>query len=652
MHLRYSFGPRSSSRSSLARRLRLGGAAALLLASSCSLVYDLSPDQCSKNTECAKFGPSYTCDEGVCVNHAPNTGGAAGTGGRASGGSGNRGGGGSGGTSEGGGTQETGGGESTGGTSEESGGSTSSGGSSTETGGTSPTGSGGSGNAPECTTHDDCFRLHDDTEPWGCIEGECKELTDDKNCPVLLPKADLSYDALRLWDAVIVGAFTAIDATSQTSYGIQNMDLAFSQINGQSGLPSGGGKHRRVVAVVCKNNLSQAEILKATDHLIGELKVPGILAGVTPDNQQLIFEQRAHAADTFMMVMDKTDDSIVDLDDDGLIYHMLAGPRDLAKTYQPLIDMTITHLQHLGRLGPGPDYEDARIALVRAADSRFLNELSRAFETGVEWNGKSAANNAPGAFVTVDTQALSTDTSKLSATADAVLAFKPHIVVGATDDEMTLLATNQLGIIENIESRWDDDSARKAQGRPIYVLSPLNYQGPKNALLNKRPEVRTRILGLNWPGTPGTPAYQAYKSAYQAANPTSTGYDGENYFDGAYFLTYGMVAAGRTITGRNISAGMSRITSSSGLPYDVGIDKLDEAFSFLAATINNKINLTGANGRPNWDVNGGRSTPASVWCIRPEKDGTVYVPDVLTYDESTGMLSGTFPTECFTFPAP
>src|SRR5688572_18643702 len=68
------------------RTLRLGVISPILvLASSCSLVYDLSPDQCGKNDDCAHFGTGYTCDEGICVDHSPpptgGTSGDAGTGG-------------------------------------------------------------------------------------------------------------------------------------------------------------------------------------------------------------------------------------------------------------------------------------------------------------------------------------------------------------------------------------------------------------------------------------------------------------------------------------------------------------------------------------------------------------------------------------------
>lgn len=640
MNLRSSSSARFSSRSSNFGRLRLGAAAAILLASSCSLVYDLSPDQCGKTSECAKFGPSFTCDEGVCVNHATNTGGRSSGG---AGGSANRGG--SGNTS---GTSGDTGGTSgdTGGTSGDTGGTVSTGGAPEEGGAPPMGGEGGMPPMDECATHDDCFQLHGDGEPLACIQGECKALYGE-TCELILPFDEiLSYDALRSTNAIIIGAFARIDDTTSTPT-TQNYDLALSQINSEGGLPGANGTHRKVVAVVCKspyNNSAQVDLLKPVDHLIGNLKVPAILAALDPADQQYVFEQRARAADVFMMVPAESDDTVVDIADNGLIYHMLAGPESLAVTYQPLLDMTVTHLQHLGNLGAGPDYDDVRVALVTATDNRFSADLGRDFETTIEWNGKSAAENTPGAFVSVATKS-QVDKFDQGPVADAVLKLAPHIVVGVTSGQMGG------SIISLIEQQWDDDPDRMAQGHPFYILSPLDYQGPRNALLQAFPLVQKRLLGLVWPATIGTPAYNAYKSAYLQAYPGGKNFDQENFFDATYFLLYGMAAAGPQIYGESIAKGMTRITSSSGTPYDVGAAKVSEAFSFLAAGSSTRINLTGANGRPNWTTGGGRQNAASVWCI----DNTaqhLYVPDVLSYDESSGMLTGTVPEQCFTFPAP
>jgi hypothetical protein len=633
------------------RKLRLGAATVVALATSCSLVHDLSPDQCGKDSECRKFGSNFQCDEGICVDHSPmNTGGRAGAGSGGKGEDGGRGGsGGSGATGgsgvTGGSGNETSGGSDTGGSM--AGGTGGDGGTS---GGAGEGGDGGTGPVIECESHDDCFVLHGDGEPWGCIDAQCKALT-TAECPAIMPFDDANYDALRSTDAIIIGAFSRIN-TALINPQTQNFDLALSQIARETGgIPALGDTHRQVVAVVCGSvYATQRDLLTPVDHLITDLRVPAILATLDTADQQYVFEERARDAGVFMMVPNSSDDAIVNLDDGGLVYHMLAGPDSLSVTYQPLIDRTIAHLQNQDKLGAGPDYDDVRIALVTTTDDRFLNDLGGNFEDLVLWNGKSAGDNAdavPATFLSVGTRSEPPDYDQTDVT-NAILAFAPHIIVAATDAEMTR------NIMPILERKWNEDAARQAQGGPFYILSPFNYGGPKNTLLRDHPSVRQRLLGINWPATLGSETYEAYKSSYLQAYPGGVNYNLENFYDSVYFLLYGMVAAGPQINGQSIANGMPRITSRTGQPYDVGTDELAEAFDFLAARLTNRINLTGSNGRPEWNAGGGRVAPASVWCIDQGtgSSGSLYVPDVLVYNEASKMLSGTVPATCFTFPAP
>jgi len=604
----------------------LGASAAVALASSCSLAYDLSPDQCSTNSDCAKFGAAFTCNAGLCVDRTPSSGGTTSTGGK---------------TSAGGKVNVGGAGGDAGG---DSGGAPSSGGMESLGG---MTGQGGTTVAPpECATHNDCFEEHGDAEPWACIEQKCVELWSEE-CPLILPTDDLSFDALRSTDAIIIGAFaeTAVPDNPQ----VENYDLALGQIAAETGGIPASGAPRQVVAVVCTSiHDTQAELLKPVDHLIDTLKVPAILAAVGTADQQYIFQNRTRDADVFMMVPIETDDTVVNLPDKGLIYHMLSGPDMLSETYQPLVNMTITHLQHQGKLGTGPDYQDVRIGLVTADDDRFLTDLGADFEANVNWNGKTAAENAdaePRTFVSVGEKSEPAMQDR-TAVADAILGLAPHIVVGAAGNEMTL------DIIQGIERKWDDDSARKTQGRPFYILSPFNYNGSRSALLGEFPSVRTRLLGLNWPATLQEPAYSAYKSAYQKRYPGRPYFDYENFYDSVYFLLYGMVGAGPQIRGETIAKGMTRITSAGDMAFDVGIAKVGAGFGYLSADVRRKIDLTGANGKPNWDLGGGRATRASVWCLGSDQGTFPFRPDALRFDNETGTLTGALPADCFTFPAP
>ncbi|HEY3497568.1 MAG TPA: hypothetical protein VGK73_22880 [Polyangiaceae bacterium] len=649
-------------------KLGIGAIAPILgLVSSCSLVYDLSPDQCGKNSDCDSFGQNYRCEEGLCVYFGPSSGGSSGTDGT-------------------GGTGDTGGTESTGATSGSStGGSSGSGGKSANggkggsntagkggssgrggeggsgdepsTGGTAGTGatggkggsSGSGGTPPECETHDDCFELNGEDEPWACIDDQCQALTTE-DCPLVLPSYYFDYENLRSSDAIIVGAFARLDQGGSTPV-IENFDLAFEEIALEAGGIPASGDTRQVVAVLCNSYYEQqTDLLVAVDHLIETLKVPAILATLDTRDQQYVWEERARDAGVFLMVPIESDDRMVNLMDDGRVHHMLSGPHDLAITYQPLIDMTISHLQNNGTLGPsGGPFEDARISLVRARDDRFLNDLGVDFRDRVRWNGNltSGENETNGDFVTVGTDSEPPQRDDQSLAVDTILSIDPHIVVGATDSEMTASVNGGFqSIIELIEERWDDDPARQTQPRPFYILSPFNYGGARNTLLAKYPAVRQRLLGIAWPATLDLPAYTQYKQAYLEKYPGGINYNRENIYDAAYFLTYGLVAAGPTIRGQSIADGMIRLTTGS-VEYNVGRSDLADGFTFLSTSLNNEIDLIGSNGKPDWDAGGGRHNPASVWCI---DSGSLYVGDVLTYDEQSQMLTGTFPPTCFTYP--
>src|SRR5262245_25595516 len=54
---------------------------ALLIGPSCALVFDLSKDQCSSNTDCAHLGSDLVCNSGICESANPGMGGTGAKGG-------------------------------------------------------------------------------------------------------------------------------------------------------------------------------------------------------------------------------------------------------------------------------------------------------------------------------------------------------------------------------------------------------------------------------------------------------------------------------------------------------------------------------------------------------------------------------------------
>jgi hypothetical protein len=78
---------------------------------------------------------------------------------------------------------------------------------------------------------------------------------------------------------------------------------------------------------------------------------------------------------------------------------------------------------------------------------------------------------------------------------------------------------------------------------------------------------------------------------------------------------------------------MNEITDMSSSQI-LGVGTADISKALNALQLGN-IRLDGTLGPPNFDDNGGRKTPGSVWCV---DSANQFRTDVLTYDEATGEL--------------
>lgn len=597
--------------------------AVLWIGAACSVLYDLSPDQCERSSECASFGSGYTCEAGICK--APPGGGSSGKGGAS---------------------------------------------------GAGPGGNGGDGGAiepecrdhaeceelhgaddphtcqdgkcvplpSECEKHQDCFDLHGDLEPIACVEGRC-QLLKSNQCPVVIPTVRSALnESLQSYEAIVLGAYAFVPATSLVGIQTRNYELVvndfFREINGI------GSPRRRAVVVVCNYQVEhQTDLLASAGHLIDDLKVPAILGGLPAADLQYVFDEKGQSGDVFFLAPNYADDTLVNYEDDGLIWHMLSGAEMLGRSYPPLLDLSVTHLLNNGALADG---EDLRVALVTATDERFLNDLGTSIFQNIRFNGKTAAQNAAGdppAFVPVATTSIYTDDqADQTQTINAILELKPHVVIAATANEMFRT------IIPEVERRWPE--AADSQARPFYLLSPFLYNtGSDLRTLLGNSTVRRRMVGINWPSAEDRTLYDTYQSRFNQAYPDVAGQSEgrENFYDAAYYLLYALAAARDRTSGGSIRDAMGRLVSGDPVrdSYSIGV-----GVSATLATLSppaKRIHLIGAMGPPKWDVNSGsREDFGSVFCVGA--DGRERV-DVLRYDEETEELVGAFPSTCFPFPA-
>jgi hypothetical protein len=507
---------------------------------------------------------------------------------------------------------------------------------------------------PECDTHNDCYEKDPDDfniNPKACVNQQCVPLITDE-CPVVLPLNDNNnWSMLRSSDAIILGGFAYVHPSAIISTYIQNYDLALTELEGQTGgVFAGSSKRRKVMMVVCNflRGDVQADVLTPAKHLIEDLQVKGIAAQLLIEDQEYVFDALGtkDKNNVFFMMTRYPDQQLIALDDDGLVWSMLSGANALSVSIQPLLNNIQTHLKNLGTLGAS---EDLRVTLIKASDERMLNDIGNFVSENVVFNGDTGVNQVPDAYQALTTTFYPNDmTASQTALVQSVEDFKPHVIIGATANEMPR------NIMPLLESTWD--SATGGQDRPFYLLSPLNYNestmptligndatDPNGSVAKGKVPLHQRILGFSWPAAVDQSIYNGYQLRFQEQYPgfSSPGY--ENYYDAAYYLLYAVAAASQPLTGTKIAAGLQRVIDGA-TQVSVGPSAaMSTAINGFKSDPNYKIELIGAGGPPTWDQFGGRNDPASVYCV---DDMGVYHPDVQRYNPDTMQLDGSVLTTC------
>jgi hypothetical protein len=493
--------------------------------------------------------------------------------------------------------------------------------------------------AMPCTSNGECLDQSSETVPSACVAGQCVELL-SAECPVLLPQTD------RLWvenlrqsdpDPVIFGAF-ASSPPELVGPDALNYELMLTEVShAVGGLPTADGKRRPVLALVCKQTYTSPDAFdRAIDHLMVDVQVPGILAGLEASDLEYAFRRQGHSHRVFFMSPYDADRTLSGLVDDGLVWEILSGGEQLAPAYQPLLDTTLEYLRRNGRLATG---ELARVALVTTDDVSVLAALSGALTDGVlQINGSPARDNAPDYFraVSITSSSLTNTAPDYSDALQLLGDFAPHVIIGAATNEFVTT------IIPAFEAENPDVA-------PFYLLSPWHAQSElMDSLLTRLPDLYTRIAGVNFAGAADRTIYDAYQARFDAAFRVAGGPLGlENFYDAGYYLFYAAAAASSAtrLSGSDLASGMQRLLAG-GPAFSVGPDDLLPAFTVLG-TPGSKIVLNGAMGPPNFDPRtGSRDEPGSIWCV--DKHHKIYT-DVLRLDDQDN-LTGSFP--CFDFIGP
>ena len=539
----------------------------LLASTGCSLFFDLNATQCEVKADCVALGPQFassSCVNQVCVALA-----AAGSGGGAgadpSGGTGNTMSGGVGGMS----------------------------GVAGRAGAPNTSGSGGMEEPPECTTNADCIEAHVD-QPYICKDGACISLT-NSDCPVLLPSSN-TLKLLKTSAPIIVGGYANMSnpAEPHDSLAVINWDLAFTEFNTATlgGVPNkNGGDPRPVLALICQS--SAADITPTLTHLTEELQVPAILTTLSTDKLYSAFNFTQNAEYTaaggkpvLFVSTGSADLRLANLADDGLVWHMLGDPRQLAATTVGLLNKIIPKVQASRTDDP---LTPLKVTLVYSDDATMNDVFSVLTtpdgehpETLLTFNGKSAISQvATGEFRQVQVQS-----SKKYTTPDVSNAITdletnpPHIIVAMATSEFPKT------VIPALETYWGKTGNPSAGlARPYYVASHFLYntvelQSMMSSMSTKTPPLHQRLVGVNYAAAQETHSKQLYdsyqgrlQSSYQGSLPVA---GTENYYDGAYSLLYSLAAAyaaRATPTGTDLrNALQDRVfgTGTSAQSVDIG----------------------------------------------------------------------------------
>jgi hypothetical protein len=443
-----------------------------------------------------------------------------------------------------------------------------------------------------------------------CLDQECITITNTA-CPMVFGEANLRAES-----PIVFAILAPFNTAPLGVLEIQNYKLAFDEFAQE--LPGGpGGKHP-FAALLCNKDDATA-----STHAIEKVGVSSVLAQLESDEIVASFQSSGKQQGVFYLTPHDADSSVTVIPDDSLIWSMLGSSTDLAPVYKPLMARVEAHLAL-----PQP----VKVALVEN-DELFELDLANAISNTMTIGGMPA-NQSPG--FSRHAIAASDPSKAQQVVAKLLTEIQPDVIISAAAEEFV---TN---VLWPVEQAWD---AVVGTQHPFYILSLENlFSGSLYAKIDAKPELRTRITGVNYATAKDQTLLDAYLQRFKKAYPETPDYDSsENYYDAMYFLLYAYAAAGDvgTYTGADVSRGMKRLLS--GQRVDVGPEGIPAGVAYLQVP-NSQIALYGTLGPPDFDAGtGARISEGSVWCVA---DTGEPLSDVLRLDDG-GELVGDFP--CFDF---
>jgi ABC-type branched-subunit amino acid transport system substrate-binding protein len=423
-------------------------------------------------------------------------------------------------------------------------------------------------------------------------------------------------------DAIVIGSlFSTKGAQAATNLQRQQSAmLAVNQINDVGGVPSASGSPRELVLVSCDES---TDLMRAGDHLVGELEVPAIVGPNTSQDTLDLSGSISVAGGTVVMSPTAVASSIGDLIDDGLTWLMV--PSDVQRA--PLMMSQINVLE--AQLKAERSLATVKLGIVFRNDA--LGVGTRTSLNSLVLNGKPLSDSVnlgsnvhinPYSFGSADQQTL----------VNEYLAFLPDIIVLAGTAE----AISQ--VMVPLEAAWPAGAPR-----PHYVSIDSVKVPELITAATGNDDLRQRVRGTGITPSPASAGvYNAFKLDYQVAYPGSSIISGMGpAYDATYAIAFALASKKHeAVSGHAIKDGLRKLAGGD-MMIELGPTRVLSAFQKLAdgEAIDARGTFTSLSWSDAGTVLGGT---IEVWCIGAPNGKPTYQSSGLTYDLMAESQAGAY----------